>query len=159
MDFGEVEKLIRPGYNKWKKIPWKSRMDFSFFKLTCNFIYLAMRTPGGVNPVYLCNKRMAAWITRCSSPLDPGETGWCGHTQRKIEHMDRNQAYMMVANSHVATVPPLFRSAHAAVHVQGVGQCNLLQFLQMRKRLTFFSACDTTQSFYHRFCVSLLRLL
>lgn len=32
----------------------------SFFSLTSHLIYLAMQTPGDVNPVHLCNKRIAA---------------------------------------------------------------------------------------------------
>lgn len=38
----------------------KLKNGLSFFTLTSNLIYLAMWTPGEVNPVHLRNKRIAA---------------------------------------------------------------------------------------------------
>lgn len=38
----------------------KIKNGLSFFNLTSNLIYLVMWTPGEVNPVHLCNKRIAA---------------------------------------------------------------------------------------------------
>lgn len=89
----------------------------NFFNLTYNLIYLAMRTPEELFPMRLCNKRIATITLWRSSTLDPKDRGRCGHTEQKIEHTDRNQAYVMVAHCHVATVPPVFRSSHAAMHV------------------------------------------
>lgn len=89
----------------------------NFFNLTYNLIYLAMRTPEELFPMRLCNKRIATITLWRSSTLDPKDRGRCGHNEQKIEHTDRNQAYVMVAHCHVATVPPVFRSSHAAMHV------------------------------------------
>lgn len=98
----------------------------------------------------------------CSSPLDPGEKSDVGTLN--IEHTDWQPAYMMEL-CHVATAPPLFRSAHATVHVMGLGFVTWAKFGQhklllqnshkKRKRLLIwfhklrvFSACDTTRSVF-----------
>lgn len=45
-------------YNLDTKI--KIKNGLSFFNSTSDLIYLSMRTPGDVDPVHLCNERIAA---------------------------------------------------------------------------------------------------
>lgn len=103
----------------------------------------------------VCNKGTAAWITRCSSLLDSEQKGGCGYTEHKIEHTDRNLAYMMVARYHVATVPPLFQPAHATVHVIKVSDsarcCRISTEETVNlwpQKVRIFSACETTWSVF-----------
>lgn len=46
------------------------------------------------------------------------------HTGHKVEDTDRKLAYMIVAHCHVATVPPLFQSVRATVHVNNPAASN-----------------------------------